>query len=141
VLVGRGPQLARLRRRAFVQRLGERLFVLPWCDLLPDLLGQVRLVWQSGRVGLGGAILDGMARGVPAVAVDDVTVRPLVVDGSTGHVVPPVPESELPRRAFQILEDAALAARYGAAARDRAGQEFPRARMVAAFAAALDGVE
>jgi hypothetical protein len=129
VLVGAGPLLARVRRRARVQELSERLRLTAHCSLLPDLLGHVRLVWQSGSVALGGAILDGMARGVPAVAIDSDAARQLIVDGETGRVVPALPESELPRRAFNIIEDDALAARFAAAARSRAVERFPAASM------------
>jgi glycosyltransferase involved in cell wall biosynthesis len=137
VLVGAGPLLGRVRRRSRVQELAERLVVVPHCDLLPDLLGEVRIVWQSGDVAHGGAILDGMARGVPAVAVASDAARQLVVDQETGRVVPAVPESEFPRRTFGILEDEPLATRYAEAARRRAELEFPVARMVEAHVAAF----
>ncbi|MEY3205245.1 MAG: putative glycosyltransferase EpsD [Planctomycetota bacterium] len=138
VLVGSGPLLPRVRRRARVQELADRLVVLPHCDLLPDLLGQVRLVWQSGQVAFGGALLDAMASGVPTVAVESEAARQLIVDGETGRIVPAIPESEFPRRAFGIIEDDALAARYGAAGRARAETEFAADRMVAGVLAALD---
>ena len=137
VVVGAGPLRARLLRRARIQEFAERLFLVPHCDVLPDLLGHLALVWQSGDVAHGGAILDGLARGVPAVAVAGDAARQLVADGATGRVVPPLPESEFPRRAFGILEDDALAARWAAAARARAEAEFPVARMVAAHVAVL----
>ena len=138
VLVGSGPQVRRLWRRARVQQLAERLFVVPHCDLLADLLGQVNYVWQSGATACGGVILDAMARGVPAVAVASDAARQLVVSGETGWIVPPLPESEFPRRAFTLLEKPDEAARFGAAARARASESFPVERMVAGFAAALD---
>jgi len=137
VLVGTGPLLGHVRRRARAQELAERLFILPDCELLPDLLGQVRLVWQSGDVALGGAILDGMARGVPAVAVESAAARQLIADGQTGRIVPAEPESEFPRRAFGILEDADLAAGYGAAAAARAAEAFSAERFVAGLLAVL----
>jgi glycosyltransferase involved in cell wall biosynthesis len=137
VLVGAGPLADQVRRRARTQELAERLFIRPDCDLLPDLLGQVALVWQSGDVALGGAILDGMARGVPAVAVESDTARQLVVDGETGRIVPPLPESEFPRRAFGILEDEPLASRYAAAAATRAAESFPVEPFVAGLLAVL----
>lgn len=137
VLVGAGPLVPRVRRRARVQELAERLVVVPHCDILPDLLGQVRLVWQSGQVALGGAILDAMARGLPAVAVEGDAARQLIVDGETGRIVPAIPESEFPRQAFGIVEDEALAARYGAAGRIRAETAFAADRMVAAVLAAI----
>ena len=136
VLVGAGPLLRRVQRRARVQELAERLVVMPRCDLLPDLIGQVRLIWQSGDVALGGAILDGMVRGVPVVAVESDAAGQLIVNGETGRIVPALPESEFPRRAFGIIEDDALAARYGAAGRERAAAEFSAEKLVAACLAA-----
>ena len=140
VLVGDGPLLQRLRRRSRVQELSERLVILPHCDLLPDLLHEVRLVWQAGDVACGGAILDGMAVGVPAVSVVSDAARWLIVDGETGRIVPALPESELPRRAFGVLEDPALAAAYAAAARSRAATVFPAAAMVAAHVEAVESL-
>lgn len=137
VLVGAGPLLPRVRRRARVQELAERLVVLPHCDILPDLLGEVRLVWQSGQVAFGGALLDAMARGLPTVAVEGDAARQFIVDGETGRIVPAIPESEFPRRAFGIIEDEALAARYGAAGRGRAETAFASDRMVAQVIAAI----
>ncbi len=137
LLVGAGPLLDQLRRRARAQELAERLFIVPECDVLPDLLGQVRLVWQSGEVALGGAVLDAMARGVPTVAVESDAARSLIVDGATGRIVPGVPESELPRRSFEILEDEPLARRSGEAAAARAAGEFSAERFVAGLLEAL----
>jgi glycosyltransferase involved in cell wall biosynthesis len=64
--------------------------------------------------------------------------RQLVVSGETGWIVPPLPESEFPRRAFTLLEKPDEAARFGAAARARASESFPVERMLAGVAAAID---
>jgi glycosyltransferase involved in cell wall biosynthesis len=135
VLVGAGPMQRRLLRRARVQEVTDRLVVVPSCGLLPDLLGQVRLVWQSGTVALGGAVLDAMAAGVPVVAVASDAARQFVTDGETGWIAPPLPESEFPRRAFKILEDEPLAGRMATAAAARAAECFPAAVSVAAHVA------
>ncbi len=140
VLVGAGPQLTRVRRRARVQELAERLFVVPHCDIISDLVREAAMVWQSGRSACGGVILDAMAVGVPAVAVASDAARQLIVSGETGWVVPSVPESEFPRRAFTLLEDASLAERCAVAARQRAIEAFPADRMVSGVIAAIDGV-
>jgi len=131
ILVGSGPLLARVLRRARVQQLAERLHLMSDCDCIPDLLRHVQLVWQSGDVAYGGAILDAMPYGIPAVAVESDAARQLILDDRTGRIVSADPESEFPRRAFNILEDAGLAARYGAAARTRAAEEFSAADSVA----------
>ena len=138
VLVGAGPLRRLVERRARLQEIDERLRVVDHCDCLPDLLRQVRLVWQSGSVALGGAILDGMALGVPAVAVESGAARQLIVDGETGRVVPADPASEFPRRALGIIEDDALAARYGDAARMRAAEAFPPGESIRRHVAAVE---
>jgi len=137
VLVGAGPLVGRVHRRARLQRLAERLFVHASVDCLPDLLPRVRLVWQAGEVAGGGCLLDGMAHGVAAVAVDGSAARRLIVDGVTGRLVAADPISELPRRALPIIEDDALAARYGSAARDRAARDFPLPAFAAGIVAAV----
>lgn len=137
VLVGAGPLVGRVHRRARLQRLAERLFVHASVDCLPDLLPRVRLVWQAGEVAGGGCLLDGMAHGVAAVAVDGSAARRLIVDGVTGRLVAADPISELPRRALPIIEDDALAARYGSAARDRAARDFPLQAFAAGIVAAV----
>ena len=124
VVVGAGPLRGRLLRRARVQQLSERLQVISHCDFLPDLLPQVRFVWQSGSVAYGGAILDAMPLGIPAVAVASDAARQLIVDDQTGRIVPVEPGSEFPRRAMNVIEDAPLAARYAAAAQARAAEHF-----------------
>jgi len=141
VLVGAGPLRTRLLRRAHVQQLAERLHLFPHLDGLPDVLRESRLVWQSGEVACGGAILDGMALGIPAVAVTSDSARQLIVDSETGRIVTADLESDFPRRALGIIEDDALAARYGSAAKARAAAEFPSDRMVAAMMAAVDDFE
>lgn len=130
VLVGRGPQLHRLLRRARVQHLAERLRIVPACGCLPDLLREVEYVWQSGDVALGGVLFDAMSVGKPAVAVASDAARQAIVDGETGWIVPSLPESEFPRRAFSVIEDQSLAVRFGAAAQARAAAEFCPQRFV-----------
>ena len=138
VLVGSGPQLRRLRRRARVQHLAERLRIVPSCECLPDLLREVRFVWQSGEVALGGALFDAMAAGKPAVAVDSEAARQAIVDGETGWIVPPLPESEFPRRAFSFIEDAPVASRFGVAAQERAATHFSSDGFVFQLRAAVE---
>lgn len=137
VLVGSGSQLHRLRRRARVQHLAERLRIMPSCECLPDLLREVRFVWQSGEVALGGGLFDAMAAGKPTVAVESEAARQAIIDGETGWIVPPLPESEFPRRAFSLIEDDAVASRLGAAAQGRAARHFSADRFISALLAAV----
>lgn len=131
VLVGQGPLLAHLRRRARVQHLAERLRILPHCECLPDLLREVDVVWQSGDVAYGGAMIDALAVGRPIVAVESDAARQMIVSGETGWIVPPLPESEFPRRALSLIEDAAVTTRFTQAGMARAASGFSRDRFIA----------
>ena len=145
VLVGTGSQASRIARRARVQHVAERLHLLPSqgiTDLatVGELLPHVALVWQSGEVALGGAILDAMAAGRPAVAVDGTAARSLIEQGVTGRIAPALPASEFPREAFRLLEDPSLASRLGDAARTRAATQFPADRFLASHTEAIASV-
>ncbi|MFM8735070.1 MAG: glycosyltransferase [Pirellulales bacterium] len=141
VLVGAGPQLARVQRRARVQELAERLFMVPHSDVADELVAEAALVWQSGSIACGGAILDAMPWGVPAVAVESDAACQLVEHGVSGWLVPPLPESEFPRRAFTLLDDEGPRMRFGDAARERAATVFPADRMIARFVAEIDALD
>jgi glycosyltransferase involved in cell wall biosynthesis len=112
--------------------------VVPWCDCLPDLLREAALVWQAGEVAYGGAIFDAMGIGKPVVAVESAAARQAIAPGETGLIVPPLPESEFPRRALSLIEDEPLAVRLAAAGRARARELFPRERFVAGLMAVVD---
>lgn len=138
VLVGRGPLLGHVQRRARVQHLAERLRVVPHCACLPDLLREVNVVWQSGDVAYGGAIVDALGIGKPVIAVESDAARLAIVGGETGWIVPPLPESEFPRRALTLIEDAPLVARFVEAGRARAAAYFSRDRFVASLLEAVE---
>ena len=81
-----------------------------------------------------------MAQGVASVAVSSDAARQLIVPNETGCIVAADPESEFPRRALGVLEDDALAARYGAAAQVRATEHFPTTLFLASHTQALEQV-
>jgi glycosyltransferase involved in cell wall biosynthesis len=78
----------------------------------------------SRREGFGVACLEAMAHGRPVVATDVGGLRDLVVDGETGVVVPPRDPGALRRALEQLLADADLRRRLGAAGRERARERF-----------------
>lgn len=138
LLVGRGSQWPRIARRQRVQEIGDRLHRFESLGLVDRLVPHAALVWQAGDVPLGGAILEAMAAGVPAVAVASPSASSLVEDGRTGFVVPPEPSADFTRRAFQLLESALLAERMGREARTRAADAFQPERSATAHALALE---
>lgn len=140
VLVGSGPLAAQLARRARAQAAAARLRVLPTCPWIRDLLAEARLVWQTGEVAYGGALVEALAAGVPAVAVHGDAADEIVDNGVTGRLVAPDPPSDLPRRGLPILENDAVFEAYAAASRQRARDTFSLEAARAVWASAVDSL-
>ena len=78
----------------------------------------------SGYEGQPNAVMEAMAAGVPVVASDIPGNRELVVHGETGYLVPVAGRAARARTTDQIFTDPALAAKLGAAARQRMAEHF-----------------
>ena len=76
----------------------------------------------SHREGFGVACAEAMAHGRPVVASSVGGLLDLVVDGETGLLVPPGDVERLRAALGQLVEDADLRRRLGAAARERAAE-------------------
>lgn len=139
VIVGAGPLARRLARRARIEEIEDRVHFFNRLECLPDLLPQVDLIMQSGRVPLGGCLLEGLAQGIPLVAIDTPESRAVIGDNEAGRLVPAVPESEFARRAIQLLEDSDLAAACAAAGSRRVAELFAPRAAAAALVAAVGG--
>ncbi len=81
--------------------------------------------------GLGSAMLDAMACGVPVVASRAGGIPEAVEDGRSGVLVPPRDERALSQALIALLRDREARARLGAAGRQRIVDEFSVERMVA----------
>jgi glycosyltransferase involved in cell wall biosynthesis len=134
LVLGSGAELDRLLRfrdqvviRDKVRFLGERGDVarfLPHGDVF----------WSTSAVeGQSIAILEAMAAALPVVATDIAGTRDLVVDGVTGHLVVPGHRAGFARWTNQLLDDALLAARLGAAGRQRARTQFSAENMLSRY--------
>jgi glycosyltransferase involved in cell wall biosynthesis len=141
VLVGSGPLAAQLARRSRAQSAAERLRMLPNCPWILDLLAETRLVWQTGDVAHGGALLEALAAGVPAVAVHGDAADSIIEDGVTGRLVTADPPSDLPRRGLPILEDDAVFDAYAAASRQRARNYFSLAAASEIWNSAIESLD
>ncbi|HEY1856067.1 glycosyltransferase family 4 protein [Acidocella sp.] len=91
-----------------------------------DLLRGAHIACQPStfREGLPKSALEAMASGKPLVATDIPGGRETVVDGETGFLVPPRDPAALAAALERLIGDAALRARFGAAARRRAELSF-----------------
>lgn len=127
VLVGDGPERARLERQASSHRLD--VWFLGARNDVPALLAAADVVvLASLHEGLSNSLLEAMAAGKPVVATDVGGNREAL--GGTGLLVPPFDASRLAAAIERLLHDPHLAGRLGELAHERARNVFPVAAMV-----------
>jgi glycosyltransferase involved in cell wall biosynthesis len=120
VLVGDGPLRGELTG---AQVLGARADI-------PDLLaGFDVFALSSSTEGMSIALLEAMAAGCPIVVTAVGGNTELIEDEVTGLVVPPDDEPALREAIIRLLDDRALAGKLGAAAQQRAREQFSVAGM------------
>jgi len=131
VVVGDGPlramleaEAARLGLAGHVHFLGFRPDVLALLPLLEVL------VVPSLTEGTPLVVLEAMAAGVPVVASAIGGIPDQIQHEEEGLLVPPGNDAALAAAVLCLLEDPALARRYGEAGRRKVGQEFQFEEMV-----------
>lgn len=139
--VGQGPLKAGLRREVRKRGLEPAVRFLSWRDDVPALLAAADLVvLPSLFEGLPLVILEAMAAGRPVVATSTLGIDEVVVDDVTGRLVPPGNPQALAAGVLEALTSPKLAARWGAAGRERWRREFTAVRMVRQTAAIYENV-
>lgn len=137
-LAGLGP--LRERMQALAARLGvdAQVEFLGHHGDVPGLLrSQAIFVLSTHFEGMPLALVEAMAAGCACVASDVVGVRGVIDNGVTGLLVPEADASAMADALARMLNDPALAARLGAAARARAVAEHGLPLMLQRYEALL----
>ena len=125
--------LASLKRLAARLGLGDRLVFAGLRQDVPSLLAaSTAAVMPSLNEALSNALLESMAAGLPTVATRVGGTAEALTDGATGLLVPPDDALALAAALGRLLDDPAMAAALGRAARVTIEQRFSLAAMVAA---------
>ncbi|WP_432519590.1 glycosyltransferase [Kineococcus sp. SYSU DK006] len=95
---------------------------------------------NGDQEGLGQVLLEAGALGRPVVATRHGGIPSAVVDGRTGTLVPEADPAALATALARYLDDPALAARTGGAAREHVRARFDAARQTALLEDLLDGL-
>jgi glycosyltransferase involved in cell wall biosynthesis len=131
VIFGEGDLRQPLTRQ--IRELGlEKHIVL--AGFRDDVLALTRsadlFVMSSVTEGLGSAVLDAMALGLPVVGTRAGGIPEAVEDGVTGRLVPPGRADALADAVVAMLRDPSTRDRMGRAGRERVEAEFGVARLV-----------
>lgn len=148
-IIGEGPLRRRLQRLAGELGLGDSVDFLG--ELTPDevaarmrgaaLLAAPSLTARDGdSEGLPQAIVEAMASGLAVVATHHGGIGEAVADGTSGFLVAEGAHESLADRLAELLGDAALRRRMGAAGRAIAEAKFDTARQIAALEAHYDAL-
>jgi len=133
-LVGGGPLRESLQQRARDRHVGDAFTFAGHCDDVPARIAAADVfVLPSRSEAFPNAVIEAMATGLPIVASRVGGVLELITDGVSGLLVPADDARSLADRLCQLMDDAALGARLGAAARAEAVARYSFDRMVAAF--------
>jgi L-malate glycosyltransferase len=130
VLAGDGPSRSGLERLA--ASLGVTASV-EFAGLVDDVSAVYRaldvFVFPSLAEPLGSSLLSAMAYGLPCVALARGAVPEVIENGRTGLLVEEPDPAAFADAVLRLLDDASLAARLGAAARQTVEKRFSVARM------------
>jgi len=138
---GRGPLERYLERKIEERGLAQIVQLLGFRDDLPQLLpGFDLLVHPAEREGLGLALLEAAAAGVPVVACAAGGVPDIVEDGVTGALVPVDDAAALRAAIARLLASPAERARLGTAGRIRAERRFGVTGLVTAHVSLYERV-
>jgi glycosyltransferase involved in cell wall biosynthesis len=125
IVIGDGPERSALHQFARLASDLDHIRLLGPRDDVWRIIPHVDVFWNgSGSEGTSSAVMEAMAAAVPVVASDIPGNRELVVPGETGFLVPIAGRAARARATDQLFNDAELAARLGAAARERMREHF-----------------
>jgi glycosyltransferase involved in cell wall biosynthesis len=128
-----GDYLLGLKQRAERLRITHRVHFTGQRFDIPSVLGSAAVsVMPSLNEALSNVLLESMAAGVPIVATRVGGTPEAIVDGRTGLLVPPGDPPALSEAIARLLNEPALGAALGRAARRAVAANFSLSRMVAA---------
>ena len=136
ILIGEGEEENRLREEAARLGMQGRLHLLGFSERVPELLKGLDLfVLSSLNEGMGRALVEAMASGLPCVATRVGGVVDLIQDRITGILVPPRDDVALKRAIQDLMENPEKRKRLGILAGQWVNEMYSREYMVNRIAA------
>lgn len=139
VLVGEGPERARIEAEIASRGIGPHVSLLGLRSDVADLLQASDLfLLTSVSEGIPVTLIEAMAAGLPVVATDVGGVAEVVVDGTTGLLVPSGDDAALADALLHLTDDADQRRQMSDCAQQRAEAVFSEAQMHASYEAVYE---
>jgi len=130
VIAGDGKLRKKLEAHAKRLGLGHRCHFLGQRDTLSDFYANLDvLIVPSLYEGFGFVAVEAALAGLPVVASNTSSLTEIVIDGTTGMLVPPRDAPALAAAIQRLAQDRKLAASYGQAAQHSAHERFNPTRL------------
>jgi glycosyltransferase involved in cell wall biosynthesis len=130
-IVGEGPLSASLKQQAQVLGIADHVEFSGQSDNIPGLLADATfLAHTSESEGCPNVVMEAMACGRAVVAMDAGDIPLLVVDGTSGFIVPQGDDAAFVARMASLVTDRDLCRRMGEVGRAKAEREFGLDRLV-----------
>jgi sugar transferase (PEP-CTERM/EpsH1 system associated) len=140
-IVGDGPLLETLRARAASLGLQNAVWLPGARTDVAQILRSLHVFAMSSIAeGTPGSALEAMASGLPVVGTRVGGIPEVVDDGATGMLVPPSDPGAMAAALGQYAASAEMAARHGAAGRERVLRQYSMTAMVAAYQGMYDSL-
>jgi glycosyltransferase involved in cell wall biosynthesis len=131
VVAGEGEMKVDMEAMAVEMGIEQFVYFVGRCDDVPALLAASSVcVLPSKAEGFSNSVLEYMAAGKPVVVTDVGGAAEAVVEGETGYLVASNDDEAMAERLVGLLRDDEKAAKFGAAARERAGAAFSTERQL-----------
>jgi glycosyltransferase involved in cell wall biosynthesis len=141
VLFGGGPLREDLRRQIDAAQLGTRFILAGFTSELDRFMPHFDAFVQSSHTeGLPNVLLEAAAAGVPVVATDVGGTRELVVNATTGLIVPANDPQALAAGVHRLLRDDALRATMKQQAQQHVARHFTFAGQAEAYCSVFEAL-
>jgi glycosyltransferase involved in cell wall biosynthesis len=131
VIAGEGEMRVDMEALAVEMGIERFVYFVGRCDDVPGLLAASSVcVLPSKAEGFSNSVLEYMAAGKPVVVTEVGGAAEAVIEGETGYLVASNDDEAMAERLIGLLRDDEKAAKFGAAARKRAGIEFSTERQL-----------
>lgn len=135
LIVGDGPERARLEALAEQMGLREQILFLGFRDDLPRIYADCdATALSSNNEGMPVALIESLAAATPAVATDVGETRAVISDGKSGFVVPPSDPGALAGALLELLGSRERAREMGLAGRSHVYPRFSIERLASDLA-------